>query len=234
MKRTGLFLCVLTWLASGPLHVRAAETGAAIAANAIRPQSRTMETPKARWDHRPGGEAWTLSALSALSKHGAPLLSTVPRDIAAWCPGYASGGEAQRSAFWVGFLSALAKHESRYRAKAVGGGGLWYGLLQILPSTARGHGCRATSGGELTDGGDNLSCAIRIMARTVPRDNAIAVKDGRWRGVAADWGPMRSDAKRADMSSWLRGQEYCALTRSPRPQLRPTSIEAKRSGKKAR
>ncbi|MFD0858523.1 transglycosylase SLT domain-containing protein [Roseovarius aquimarinus] len=209
-------------LGEGPAHATAGEGAAA----ATRPQARSMEIPKARWDHRPGGAAWTRSALTALAQHGKPLVDTVPRDIAAWCPGYAAGDEGQRRAFWVGFLSALAKHESTYRAKAVGGGGQWYGLLQILPGTARGYGCRATSGGELTDGGDNLSCAIRIMARTVPRDNAIAVKDSRWRGVAADWGPMRSDAKRRDMASWVRGQEYCALRRSPRPVPRPETLGA--------
>ncbi len=234
MRRIGIFLCVMTWLAVGAVQLRASETGASTEASATRPQSRTMEIPNARWDHRPSSAAWTRSALTALAQHGTPLVRTVPRDIASWCPGYASGEATQRRAFWVGFLSALAKHESTYRAKVVGGGGLWYGLLQILPSTARGYGCKATSGGALTNGGDNLSCAIRIMARTVPRDNAIAVNDGRWRGVAADWGPLRSAAKRADMASWLRGQEYCAITRSPRPQLRPKSIETQRSGRAAR
>lgn len=190
-----------------------------------------MEIPEARWDHRPAGEEWTRSALAALAQHGAPLVRSEPRDIAQWCPGYKSGDEAQRRAFWVGFLSALAKHESTYRANAVGGGGRWFGLLQILPGTARGYGCTARSGGALRDGGANLSCAIRIMARTVPRDDAIALHDGRWRGVAADWGPMRSEAKRADMSSWLRGQEYCALKVSPRPVPRPGSVEIAQPGR---
>ncbi|MDO5756066.1 MAG: transglycosylase SLT domain-containing protein [Rhodobacterales bacterium] len=197
----------------------------------IRPVARTAPIskaviPKARWDHRPAGADWTQSALSALNEHGAPLVRTVPRDIAAYCPGYASAGAQGRRAFWVGFLSALAKYESTYRAKAVGGGGLWFGLLQILPGTARGYGCRAKSGGELTDGGDNLSCAIRIMARTVTRDSAIAVKDDRWRGVAADWGPMRDADKRQDMAAWLRRQSYCAVSRSPRPPQRPLAVQA--------
>ena len=199
-----------------------------------RPAAQTQIIPKARWDHRPGGPDWTLSALSALARHGAPLVRSVPRDIAAWCPGYASADAPRRQAFWVGFLSALAKYESAYRAKAVGGGGLWYGLLQILPGTARSYGCRARSGGALTDGGDNLSCAIRIMARTVTRDSAIAVKDSRWRGVAADWGPLRDAGKRDEMAAWLRGQSYCAVTSSPRPPLRPMSIEARGGGNATR
>lgn len=193
-----------------------------------RPVARDIVIPDARWDHRPGGAEWTRSALAALAQHGAPLVRTVPRDIAAWCPGYPAAKMPQRRAFWVGFLSALVKYESTYRPRAVGGGGLWYGLLQILPGTARSYGCRARSGAALTDGADNLSCAIRIMARTVARDRAIAVRDGRWRGVAADWGPMRDASKRAEMQHWLRGQSYCALGRSPRPVARPVSVLAQK------
>ncbi|WP_324755030.1 transglycosylase SLT domain-containing protein [Roseovarius sp. Pro17] len=228
MNWTSLCLCALLCAAPAAQIAHASDV---VPTTPTRPAARSAEIPKARWDHRPGGAAWTRDALAALAQHGAPLVSTVPRDIAAWCPGYPSANVAQRRAFWVGFLSTLSKHESTYRAKAVGGGGLWFGLLQILPSTARGHGCRARTGGALKDGGDNLSCAIRIMARTVTRDKAIAIKEGRWRGVAADWGPLRISNKRTDMSSWLRGQSYCAITKSPRPQRRPKSIELLRSAK---
>lgn len=224
----GFCICFIFLTSSGIRPALSAET------SATRPVPRTMVIPKARWDHRPGSEAWTLAAMSAMARQGAPLTRVVPRDIAAWCPGYASADEARRRAFWVGLLSALAKYESTYRPRAVGGGGLWYGLLQILPSTARLYRCKARTGGALKDGGANLSCAIRIMARTVPRDGVIAVNDGQWRGVAADWGPMRSKSKRADMQTWLRGQSYCAVTRSPRPQRRPMSFDAQRNEKHAR
>lgn len=164
--------------------------------------------------------------MSALAQHGAPLTQVVPSDIGDWCPGYASAGPSQRRAFWTGFLSTLAKYESTYRAEAVGGGGLWFGLLQILPATARGYGCRARSGDALKDGPANLSCAVRIMAVTVPRDGVIALNGARLGGVAADWGPMRSSSKRAQMAGWLRGQSYCAVGRSLRPKARPArSVE---------
>ena len=89
-------------------------------------------------------------------------------------------------------MSALAKHESTYRPWAVGGGGRWYGLLQILPATARGYKCNARTGQSLKDGAANLSCAVRIMAHTVPRDGVIHGYRGRkGQGVTADWGPMR-------------------------------------------
>lgn len=74
----------------------------------------------------------------------------------------------------------------------------------------------------LKSGPANLSCAIRIMARTVTRDGVIHARTPRWSGVSADWGPMRSPAKRQEMANWLRGQDYCQMQVSPRPVPRPT------------
>ncbi|KPP92032.1 MAG: putative soluble lytic transglycosylase fused to an ABC-type amino acid-binding protein [Rhodobacteraceae bacterium HLUCCA08] len=190
-----------------------------------RPMMRSVYMPDARWDHIRGSEAWTRAAMTALRNHGTRLEQTVPRDIATWCPAYTDNPPELRRAFWVGMMSALAKHESTWRPEAVGGGGLWYGLLQIYPDTARRYGCRARTGDALTDPGDNLSCAVRIMNVTVPRDNAIALRDTRWRGVAADWGPMTNRTKIAEMAAWTRAQEYCrpqlAVMVSLRPESRP-------------
>jgi len=197
---------------------------AAPAQEGIRPMPRPAQLvviPKARWDFRPEGSRWTLDALDALKAHGQPLVSMVPQDASAWCPGYEDASAPERRAFWVAFLSALAKHESTWRPRAVGGGGQWFGLLQILPSTARLYKCRARSGQALLDGSANLSCAIRIMARTVPRDGVIHAREPRWGGVSADWGPMRSTQKRGEMAAWLRGQEFCQIKSSPRPLPRP-------------
>ena len=203
-------------LASGPVAAVTAPE------RSLRPVARVDVELTARWDHRPRGSAWSRAALAALRTHGQPLLRVVPRDIADWCPAYPASGTAQREAFWVGLLSTLAKHESTWRADAVGGGGQWYGLLQIYPDTARRYGCRARTGEALKHGPDNLSCALRIMAVTVPRDQVVS---RGMRGVAADWGPFHSSAKRADMMAWTRQQSYCtALGRSLRPVARPASL----------
>lgn len=183
------------------------------------PPARTGVLPRTQWDHHHKGPVWTRTAMVALKNHGAGLERTVPVDIAEWCPAYPEATMDQRRAFWVGFLSALSKHESRWKPKAVGGG-LWYGLLQIQPSTARGYGCRAETGEALKNGAANLSCAVRIMAVTVARDKAISVHNGRWRGVAADWGPLQSEAKRAEMSAWTRKQSYCRPLHTVRPKPR--------------
>ncbi len=193
------------------------------AAEPLRPEPRPYveAIPETMWDFRPESDRWSRGALTALKQHGRRLVEHTPRDIQRWCPGYARATDADRRAFWVGFLSTLAKHESRWRPGAVGGGGLWYGLLQILPATARGYGCAATTGDALKDGPANLSCAIRIMARTVPRDGVIHARTPRWSGVSADWGPMRSQSKRAEMREWLRSQPYCQISVSPRPLRKP-------------
>jgi len=197
-------------------------------APAARPRARSGILPQARWGHQPKARLWTRAALAALKDHGRPLVAMVPGDIGQWCPAYPQAAPVQRAAFWVGFLSALAKHESTYRADAVGGGGRWYGLLQILPSTARHYNCRASSSAALKKGADNLSCAIRILATTVPRDGVIHAYSEtgkrRWRGVSADWGPLRSERKRADMAGWLRKQSYCKPLRSVRPKRRPKEM----------
>lgn len=197
----------------------------------VRPRMRRAALPHARWSYRVEAPLWTRAALSALDNHAAPLVEMVPDDIETWCPAYPQADAQTRAAFWVGFLSALTKHESTYRPDAVGGGGRWYGLMQILPATARGYGCRARSGAGLKNGADNLSCALRIMARTVPRDGVIHGYSQqfkrKWRGVSADWGPMRSRAKRADIASWLRAQSYCRPLSHIRPKSRPEERSAR-------
>lgn len=167
-----------------------------------------LELPAARWDHKPQADDWTSATLAALASHGRPLIETVPDDIEAWCPAYPTAGPAARKAFWVGLLSALAKHESTWRPEVSGGGGKWHGLVQISPGTARGYGCRASSAPELKNGEANLSCAVRIMAVTVPRDGVVS---RGMRGVAADWGPFHQSSKREDMRSWIRAQDYCRV-----------------------
>jgi hypothetical protein len=188
--------------------------------------------PDTLWDHRSESGEWNRAAIDALKDHGDELVEATPVDVGRFCPAYVNADDAERRAFWVGFLSALAEYESTWKPGAVGGGGQWYGLLQILPATAREYGCRAKSGNALLDGAANLSCAIRIMAETVPRDGAIH-GDGS-EGVAADWGPLQSEEKRAEMGDWLRGQEYCVFGESLRPRPRPQSLAADDGGKPSR
>lgn len=187
----------------------------------VPPMARENALPRARWEHRRDGPLWTRVAIRAVETHGAALLSTVPRDVAEWCPAYEENGAKERAAFWAGLLSTLSRYESTWNPAAVGGGGRWFGLMQIYPPTAEFRNCRAQTGEGLKSGAANLNCAVRIMAATVPRDKAIAVKESRWQGVAADWGPIRNDWMRRDMQRWTRGQTYCRRLADVRPPARP-------------
>jgi hypothetical protein len=169
-------------------------------------KSSAADEQTMRWDHVPASDGWTEATLAALDSHGQNLVNTTPADIAAWCPGYAKSDEEGRKAFWAGLLSTLAKHESTWQPAVVGGGGRWFGLVQISPATARYHGCRAGSGEALKDGAANLSCAVRILDTTVPRDGVVSAG---MRGVAADWGPFHQQSKREDMRAWMLSQPYC-------------------------
>ncbi len=177
------------------------------ACTATEARNRTPEAPVTRWDFRPEGRQWTEASFAALTTYGRPLVDIVPRDIDSWCPGYHDATEEERKAFWVGLLSALAKHESTWRPEAAGGGGRWFGLLQISPATARHYGCSAHTADALKNGAANLACAIRILSVTVPRDGVVAANG---RGIAADWGPFKQSAKREEMRTWVRSQDYCA------------------------
>ncbi|MCR8725341.1 transglycosylase SLT domain-containing protein [Frigidibacter sp. ROC022] len=157
-------------------------------------------SPAMRWDHRPEAERWTNAAMLAMQTRGTSLLTVVPTDIDAYCPGYEEAGPEDRAAFWAGLFSAIAKYESTWNPKAKGGGGLYFGLLQILPSTARSVGCDP---GELLDGAVNLNCAVRIA------DRRVRVSDGTVASITADWGPMHWADKRAEMAAWTREQDYC-------------------------
>ncbi len=185
-------------------------------AQTTRPVSRDDIPPAAEWDFHPKGQAWTKATMQALAGHGQALLQVVPDDIAHWCPAYEAQDARGRAAFWTSLLSSLAGFESTWKPAAVGAG-KWYGLVQIAPATARGYGCVARTGQALKDGPANLSCAVRIWATTVKRDNAVAFKDGKLAGIAADWGPMRFANKREKMSRFTRKQRYCQRTSSPRP-----------------
>ena len=162
--------------------------------------------PPMAWDHRPEAAAWTAAAFQALETHAAILPASEPSDIDAWCPDYRANELAERQAFWAGLLSELARPESTWNPEVVGGGGRYFGLVQISPATARFYGCEAGSGEALREGAANISCALRIWATTVPRDNAVS----QGGGVAADWGPMSRAGQREEIRAWVVQQPYCS------------------------
>lgn len=200
------------------ISVKAASVAAMclVALSSCTLASNASDSPESgyamRWDHVPASEGWEQAGFAALQSHAAVLPDLIPADIESWCPGYPDATEDQREAFWLGLVSALARHESTWNEQAVGGGGRWFGLVQISPATARHYGCQATSGSALLDGSANVSCALRIWATTVSRDGVVS--EGT-RGVAADWGPLHPSqaSKREEMRAWVSEQPYCQAAR---------------------
>ena len=170
------------------------------------PQTTVPSLIKVRWDSEDRSPRWTRAAINALDSHGAPLVKMVPDDIEQYCPSYASANDRDRKAFWTNLIASLSFHESTWRPTVSGGDGRWHGLLQISPATARGYGCAAGDAEALKDGAANVSCAIRIMAETVPRDGVISQN---MRGIAADWGPFHQERKRSEIQAYTKGLPYC-------------------------
>jgi len=171
--------------------------------------TQTAPEIAARWDHRPEAELWTAAQYKALSGAGRALIETVPTDIDAFCPGYATADDSGRKAFWIGLFSGLAYYESTWRPEAAGAGGRYRGLLQIWPTSARFYGCDLSHPKGLYDGATNLRCAARIAAQAVARDKVVAGGPGNWGGVAADWPPLRNAAKRRDITTYTRSLPAC-------------------------
>ena len=167
----------------------------------------TASLPAMRWDHTANGAQWTAEALAQVANHDAKLADLIPKDIETYCPSYAKASHEDRRAFWVAILSATAKYESGYNAKAMGLHGRYVGLMQISLATARRSGCEATTTAGLQDGMANLSCAIAIIAPRVANDGMVAGKGNR--GIARDWGPWAKASTRASIAKWTRAQAYC-------------------------
>ncbi len=176
----------------------------AASANEVK---KASDLPAMRWDHAAKAAEWTAEALAQVAEHDAELTHLIPKDIEVYCPGYAKASAEDRRAFWVSVLSATAKYESGFNAKAVGLHGRYVGLMQITLATARHSGCDATTTATLKDGKANLSCAIDIVAPRVAADGMVA-GDGN-KGIARDWGPWAKARTRATIAKWTRAQDYC-------------------------
>jgi hypothetical protein len=165
------------------------------------------DLPAMPWDDRPEATSWTTATMLAVRNRDADLAAQVPGDIALWCPGYAENGMAERRAFWTGLVALTAQKESGFNPRLTGPGG-YVGLMQISTGTARNAGCSVTDRAGLTDGENNLFCAVEIMADRVAADGeAVGAKGNR--GIGRDWGPWRKKAVRAEAADFLKRQSYC-------------------------
>lgn len=182
--------------------------GCTLAAPEAAKRPEQLDVPT-RWDHRPEADLWTAAMFSAMEDDARALVTTVPRDIDAFCPNYKAASLKERKAFWTALFSGLAGYESTWRPEAAGAGGRYRGLLQIWPTSARYYGCDLSHPKGLYDGPTNLRCASRIAAQAVARDKVVVGGSGNWGGVARDWPPMRNARKRNDIASFTNTLPVC-------------------------
>lgn len=186
--------------------------------------TRPSGYPSAAWEVRPEGRAWTTIANQAIDTLAPQLVSVVPTDIDAFCPGYRATNAVGRRAFYVSLLAELSRYESnfdpsvRYTESFSDNSGqrvISRGLLQISQESANGYGCAITNAEQLHDPETNIRCGVRILARWVARDGVVSGYDaGAWRGASRYWSPFRDRNKLVDLQAALNAQPFCARPRT--------------------
>ncbi len=186
--------------------------------------TRPVGYPAAAWEVRPEGRAWTAIAHQSVDALAPQLVSIIPTDIDAFCPGYRATNATGRRAFYVSLLAELARFESnfdpsvRYTESFSDNAGrrvVSRGLLQLSQESANGYGCAITNAEQLHDPQTNIACSVRILARWVERDGVIAgYSTGAWRGASRYWSPFRDRNKLVDLQAALNAQPFCARPRT--------------------
>ena len=188
------------------------------------PSAPIFGYPPAAWDVRPEGRQWTTITHNAFDTLAPDLVSVVPSDIDAFCPGYRAATPANRRAFYVAVLGELARYESNFEPSvrftesfkdANGRPVISRGLLQLSQESANGYGCGITDPEQLQDPAINLQCSVRVLSGLVKRDQVIAgYTSGSWRGASRYWHPFRERDKLVDLQAALNAKPYCARPRS--------------------
>jgi hypothetical protein len=150
--------------------------------------------------------SWTKMAEEAVQ--ASSLAERVPTDVAILCPPYARLGQADRTRFWVGLLSVMARCESNFKPQttyvepdirdAAGDNVVSRGLLQISQESAnqRAYECGIVNAKDLHEPRVNLACAARIMKHWVTKDGVIAAQKKPAVGSARYWSVLRTWHKR--------------------------------------
>lgn len=154
-------------------------------------------------------------------QRGQDLLNTLPRDIAQYCPNYSQLTASQKINFWATLMTEVVKPESNYNTNATytesfsnssGQRVVSTGLFQLSLESSRGYGCPMNSQADLMDPDKNIMCAVTIMNRWVPRDNAIAQGGRNNPGGARYWSVFRRASTRNTFQQAT--QAYCQSPQS--------------------
>lgn len=174
----------------------------------------------AAWAKANPDGTWTEITEKAIA--ASTLATHVPSDVAKFCPTYEKLEATERTQFWVGLLSAMARPESdfdphkAYKENFKDSQGEWVisrGLLQLSQESANLYGCKIKQAEKLHDPAVNLNCAVRIMGRWVKRDGVIATykPDGnKARGGGRYWSVLReSNKKLPEISGFTQALPFC-------------------------
>jgi hypothetical protein len=174
----------------------------------------------AAWRKANTDGSWTQAAETGIS--ATPLPDLVPKDIAEFCPNYASLDLAERKRFWVGLLSAMARPESNFKpdttyrepdiTDAAGKNVTSRGLLQISLESANqnAYSCGIKRAEDLHDPAVNLACGAKIMSYWVKRESLIAAQVKPAVGAARYWSVLRAWRNHLpEITGFTKSLEFC-------------------------
>ncbi|SPT37651.1 Transglycosylase SLT domain [Achromobacter denitrificans] len=163
--------------------------------------AQAVEADYGAWRKADPSGKWTRDAEAAVLAAGLPTLH--PSDSAAFCPNYSQASEIERTRFWAGLFSIMARPESNFKPTATyvepgikdraGVNVISRGLLQISQESAnsKAYACGIAQAQDLHDPAVNLQCGAKIMAYWVKRDGNIAALSKPPRGGARYWSVLR-------------------------------------------
>lgn len=173
-------------------------------------------------------KSWVFNQLKYwIALTGQNMINKNPRDLAQYCPNYATLSNEQKVEMWATMLTQVSYFESKYDTNttyresftdSTGARVISTGLFQLSRESARGYGCPVSSTQDLKDPNVNLQCAVKIMGRWVDRDNMV----GRGtRGGGRYWSVFRGTTNYTSLARASiidSTKKYCAAPTQASPE----------------
>lgn len=188
------------------------------------PSESPSGTDYTAWSNSGAHRMWTMAAEAAVT--ATDLISQTPKDIDRFCPSYPSLSLYDKSRFWAGLLSAMAKFESNFDTQTAftetlrdsqGNPVVSRGLLQISVESANQerYGCGTLMASDLHNPVVNLSCGARILSKWVRDDGVISHSETRVAGGGRYWSVLRPNNQNlTKIKTITRGFYFCGAESS--------------------
>ena len=135
----------------------------------------------AAWNKVNKDSVWTQATEVEVKKSNLTKLN--PSDIDKFCLNYPNLSDEDKTVFWVGLISIMARPESNFKPESTyiektiidanKKNVVSRGLLQISQESANSYGCNIKDAKELHNPLINLSCGVKILDKLVTKDNII-------------------------------------------------------------